>query len=685
MTNLLPTSETLTAQPNHPVLLVCGPAAIGAARALLPAYLVGSWATADYFDSAGGEPITNGALRSLAGRRVDVWASVRKERWPHLAVVTELLRLGCSVRVIEPQGGESIEPFSAQAAGMTSAQIVAYARSRIRILTAQEFEPDPTMEWDAPSDAPIDDDPPEAPHGVLSDMARAAYAPSERLNVDDELRWEPPIDLWTARPVVPMRITCLPPRFREYVAEQCDLIGCDASVVGLSALVCAASVIDDGFRVQPKEHDTTWTESARLWGAIVGDPSTKKSPGMRSAMSPVRKIDAKLAAQYADVMREHEEELAAHAALRGKDKPPPPERPASPRVLTQNATVEALSDILKDNPQGLLCAPDELSGWFGSLDVYSKGGSKDRALWLEAYNGGPQRIDRVTRGHIFVPNWSACLLGGIQPDIFRSIASKLDNDGLLQRFMVVIGTRAGTDIDRTPNAELIADYHKILYQLREMRVRGEMEVYRLAPEAQEVRRMFTATIDRAAATELPRGMAGYLGKWSGLFARLMCTYHMIDHAGRTPPTFIEAETAMHVCELMESCLYPHAYQFYGEMLGQNDLLQHVGWIAGHILATNAMEITTREVSQRYKHFNTLGDGAHRSIWIRLEDYGWVRPHPTARINKRSNLPVRWDVNPEVHIAFQDRAKIERMARAESRARIELSAAERREQGGKGDG
>jgi hypothetical protein len=47
--------------------------------------------------------------------------------------------------------------------------------------------------------------------------------------------------------------------------------------------------------VQPKRHDPTWTESARLWGAIVGDPSVKKSPAISKVTSSLRKLDMDLA------------------------------------------------------------------------------------------------------------------------------------------------------------------------------------------------------------------------------------------------------------------------------------------------------------------------------------------------------------------------------------------------------
>ena len=66
----------------------------------------------------------------------------------------------------------------------------------------------------------------------------------------------------------------------------------------------------------------------------------------------------------------------------------------------QDTTIEAAQEILKDSPDGVLLYQDELSGWFGSMDKYSgaRGAAKDRAFWLQAYNGGPYTVNRIGRG-----------------------------------------------------------------------------------------------------------------------------------------------------------------------------------------------------------------------------------------------------------------------------------------------
>lgn len=112
--------------------------------------------------------------------------------------------------------------------------------------------------------------------------------------------------------------------------------------------------------------------------------------------------------------------------------------------MLQDTTIEAAQNILRDSPDGLLCYQDEMSGWFGSMDKYSggRGAAKDRAFWLEAYNGGHYSVQRVGRGSVFIENLSVSLVGGIQPEPVRKIADDSVDDGLLQRLLPIMLTCA---------------------------------------------------------------------------------------------------------------------------------------------------------------------------------------------------------------------------------------------------
>ena len=56
----------------------------------------------------------------------------------------------------------------------------------------------------------------------------------------------------------------------------------------------------------------------------------------------------------------------------GKPAPGKPVEPQAVRYYTSETTTEALVVRLQQNPQGLLVARDELSGWLGSHNAYKR-------------------------------------------------------------------------------------------------------------------------------------------------------------------------------------------------------------------------------------------------------------------------------------------------------------------------
>ena len=116
--------------------------------------------------------------------------------------------------------------------------------------------------------------------------------------------------------------------------------------------------------------------------------------------------------------------------------------PVEPRLATDDFTVEVLSDLLQASNK-LLLRSDELATVLGAYDRYQKSGaiSANRGHMLALYDGGARRIDRVQRGKIYVENWSAVPVGHIQPAKVRELVIDLSDDGLLQRFMIVMPRR----------------------------------------------------------------------------------------------------------------------------------------------------------------------------------------------------------------------------------------------------
>lgn len=485
-----------------------------------------------------------------------------------------------------------------------------------------------------------------------------------------------PMDVFAEFPAPPIRLEMLPDPIARYALECGQLIGVDPAMVAIPALVACAAALHDDVKIQPKRHETGWTESARLWCAIVGSPSVKKSPAIRRATKRLRKIDhdlaednAKLAASYAEKMAEHKE--AQKEAKKTGERLTEPVKPAMSRMIVEDITVEALSEVLKDNSRGVLCIQDELSGWFGSMDAYSggKAGNKDRAAWLQAYNGGFRQVDRVMRGSVHIPNFSVSMIGGIQPDAIRRIAKDMTDDGLMQRFMIVIGSNC-VELDRTEDGPVTRSFADLLDHLHA--ISGGATPVTLDEDAHTIREALNAySAELADYPALPGGLRSHLGKWSGLFARLLLIYHAIEcQALRIHPSQrqVTGATAGRVDLLMRRFLLPHALAYYTDILGASGDLEHARWVAGHILSKRLDVISNRDLIQAYKQWRGLDDWRRQRVMQVLEDMGWLSPLlEDGKASKRG--ATNWAINLQVHTLFAEKARAEAERREKIRAEI----------------
>ena len=97
---------------------------------------------------------------------------------------------------------------------------------------------------------------------------------------DSDFVWPTPVDFLTDPngEAPELQHQHIPPAINDFVFDTAERMGVDPASVALACIVSLASVASDDWKVQPKRYDYTWTENPRLWGAIVGHPSIKKTP-----------------------------------------------------------------------------------------------------------------------------------------------------------------------------------------------------------------------------------------------------------------------------------------------------------------------------------------------------------------------------------------------------------------------
>ncbi|KRE04728.1 hypothetical protein ASE61_07360 [Bosea sp. Root670] len=480
-----------------------------------------------------------------------------------------------------------------------------------------------------------------------------------------------PIDLWAEyeRPSLPEGL--LPPVIERFARDRGAQMGVDPGGLAAAALAVCAAAIPDGVRLQVKQHDPDWTESPRLWVALVGGPSTKKSPLMAAASKPLREIDHNLA-------RDYQAALIAHNALDQKERaatPKPPQR----RAVLEDTTVESAQEVLRDSAEGLLLYRDELSGWFGSMERYgsTKGAAADRSFWLQSFNGGAHTVNRIGRGLIFVPNLSVSLLGGIQPEPMRAIANDTQDDGLIQRLLPVVLGQAGIDSDEPPTGS-VRDYGEAVKRLhgmkRPQRKLGPIPIdapMRFSEAAQALRNDLAAKHHHMAATweAVNRKLAAHIGKYDGVFARLCVVFHCLECEGAQPDIEISVVTAERVADFLHNFLFRHALAFYSNVLGLTDGNDVVLDTANYILAHYLDEITPRDVMRGSRSMRELDKEGAVAVLNRLDAFGWLDP-----VDSRGNQHApRWRVRAAVHDMFEIRAEAEVARRFKIRMAIAESA------------
>jgi hypothetical protein len=473
----------------------------------------------------------------------------------------------------------------------------------------------------------------------------------------------PPVDLWARREAPTLPAGFLPPVIEQFAIAHSDTMGSDPAGLAMAALTTCAAAVPDRIRLQVKRHDPTWLESARLWTALIGTPSTKKSPIMNAAMRPLNKIDAGLFREY---MIRNDEYEALDAKERKTAK-----KPIQRRARISDATIEAAQEVLKDSPDGVLSQQDELSGWFGAMDKYGagKGAMADRGFWLQAFNGGPYALNRIARGASLIPNLSISVLGGIQPDPLRRIISESVDDGLIQRLLPVLLKPAvlGKDEPQDGSVGRYEDLVQSLWHLSSTAIVDGDSVLHFSDEGHDVRCRLEARHLEMMTTEIisPK-MGAHFGKYDGIFARLCVLWHCIEHVDARPlPTIVSGDTARRVEGFLHRFIVPSAIAFYSGTLGLSDDHDTLIELASFILAHRLETVQHRDCQRATATLKALTSEQTRRLFEKLESFAWVEQTDPA---VKSKTP-RWRVNPAVHDLYAERGRTEKARREAARAAI----------------
>ena len=483
----------------------------------------------------------------------------------------------------------------------------------------------------------------------------------DKINGDDDGAGDV-FDPWSQeRPTPAFPLETLPRVIREFVEEQARVIGGDVSAMAMCALSALSIAIDHRIQLKMMKYGI-WLARARLWIALIADPSTKKSVMIRAALRRIKQLQAAAMEAY---------ERAKAEAKENKEEEPP--RPL--RYTIDDITIEMVAMIAARSPRGLLVDPDELAGWIGSMDRYTPntgGGTKaspGRVFWIRGYDGGPRNVDRIGRGEIHVPNLSVSIVGGIQPDRLAELRG-LESDGLLQRFLPIVVKAATFEQDMPCDDR---DYAKLIGELMELDPiwdpgTDEPRPLRMSADGYEVmtdirRRLFETAKhgDRVSS-----GFQTFIGKLADIAGSLSIILHMAHFRKRGLELEVSAETVEGAGSILFNFVIPHALAFYA---GDRDW-REVRRICGWILKQGKEKLTFRDFIRG--PLQKKGHDEVRRALEPLETIGWLKP--------AGPWPTKsWKVPHQVFDQMKGRAEIERRMGEETAALMEKAFAKRRAQ------
>jgi len=274
-----------------------------------------------------------------------------------------------------------------------------------------------TVSFNKPSGWLLNDDSPADDKDALASMLGNQFAETYSNRVYKHIIEAPEEvkDIEEDPPSPGFPLHCFPPQVREYIELVADVQVVDPAGVAMSVLVSSGGAMGNAFRLRLKGG---FDVSPILWGAIISRSGSNKSGPFREIIKPLR-IDVPL-------------ERLDHKMINPQGQ-----------LLIEDATTEAVLEVMSGSPRGLIMANGEGAGWVGSFDRYSQGSKKkvsvDETIWLKMWDCDTYQKNRKTDSeNILIHNAACGVLVCIQP---KKMAECFDPaqfaSGLVPRLLVV--------------------------------------------------------------------------------------------------------------------------------------------------------------------------------------------------------------------------------------------------------
>ncbi|MVM31176.1 DUF3987 domain-containing protein [Spirosoma sp. HMF4905] len=447
------------------------------------------------------------------------------------------------------------------------------------------------------------------------DPSQFEQKPGDTANEKPE-EWPSPQPITTnLLPVLQLESEMIPEPLRPWLTDIAYRMKCPLDYVVVASINMFSSLIGTRLTIQPKNRDD-WTIVPNLWGAVIGDPSSMKTPSVSEVFKPLHRISIEARKQFEEEFQRYEAEQVTYEVqkkvyqsqeqdrMKGKPVESPvgypeaPQKPIERRFIANDPTIEKLADLLNENPTGMLVCRDELIALIAAWD--KAGREQDRAFYLEGWNGnGSIIIDRMARGTTHVKNVCIALFGGIQPSKllgYLKAATGHDNDGFVQRLQLAVypDKVPWTYTDEYPDKwardkafaliqQLVdADFADIAYDADEY---NRLPYTRFEAQAQQVFKEWLTEWETQVLPNETGLLLEHFTKYRSLMPSLALIFHVVNcesnpvevpGSQKRLVSIDAARMAVKWCEYLQS----HARRVYGLLdtvsaVAAKDLLKHL--------------------------------------------------------------------------------------------------------------
>lgn len=238
-------------------------------------------------------------------------------------------------------------------------------------------------------------------------------------------------------------LSIFPKFIQDTILELYDNGNYNIDYISVSILTALAGIIGNSYHL--RKH-IEWVENPSIWVVLVGKSGQNKSAPMKTAFKAIKNLQKQYDQEYVAA-------ISDYITNSGEKKP------VKRKLYSTDPTFEALINIHKQNPNGLILMPDEFKSFILNLIGYS--GISKQSQFLSIWDGAPVSLDRKEAESSSLNMPCVSIIGSIQDDVIATFKAKDIKDGFFERILFTIPLKMEKKLIRRTNPDdyMIEKFH----------------------------------------------------------------------------------------------------------------------------------------------------------------------------------------------------------------------------------